>query len=54
MIGDYTDDDAYDPTAPADPEQVAVKLRALLDSGIADTAVAIALIAWLRRQGSLR
>jgi hypothetical protein len=52
-FGDFDDDDAFDPNEPADPEQVARKLRRLYDAGFDDLAVALALLAWLRRQGSL-
>jgi hypothetical protein len=67
-FGDFTDDDALD-TEPADPEQVARKLHAIrLERGLeADeweelveerrallVAVIGRLLAWLRRQGSLR
>jgi hypothetical protein len=51
-FGDFEDDDAFD-TEPADPEQVARKLRALLDRGLDDVGVAVLLLAWLRRQGAL-
>lgn len=66
VFGDFDDDDALD-TAPADPEQVARKLHALrmtrgFEVGEWDrlgepergelVAVAAALLAWVRRQGS--
>lgn len=67
-FGDFDDDDAYD-TATADPEQVAVKIQRLrheygIDAGDWDAldhaarilriGMAARLLAWLRRQGSLR
>jgi hypothetical protein len=52
-FGDYDPADAYD-TAPADPVQVARKLRALYDAGHDDVAVAVLLLAWLRRGGMAR
>ena len=65
-FGDFTDDDAFD-TAPADPEQVAVKLhRYRRDDGLEDAdwdelddgerlvriAIIRRLLDWLRRQGA--
>lgn len=50
-FGDFTSDDALD-HEPADPVQVARKLRALLDTGDDDVTVADRLLAWLRRQGA--
>jgi hypothetical protein len=67
-FGDFDDLDALD-HEPADPEQVARKLQTLRrdrdgtvahwdDLTVAEqtaaVAVAVALLAWLRRQGSLR
>jgi len=59
-FGDYEDADAFD-TAPADPEQVARKLVELDGGDWRDLddehqarriAIVVALLAWLRRQGS--
>jgi hypothetical protein len=67
-FGDFDDDDAYDPTQPADPEQVAIKLheyryeRSLesrlwgqMSEGerVVRIAIVAALLAWMRRQGAL-
>ena len=64
MIGDYTDEDAYDPTAPADAEQVARKLAAYdgllpwerldADERRRRVAVCVKLLAWLARSGHVR
>ena len=63
MIGDYTDDDAYDPTAPADAEQVARKLASFngedwrnLTPGTRERRIQamIRLMAWMKRSGHLR
>ncbi len=61
-FGDFDDDDALD-TAPADPEQVAIKLHELEggrwqnltdEQQKARIAIMVLLVAWLRRQGALR
>ena len=53
-FGDFDPDDAFD-REPPDPEQVAVKLAALyaLHGPLEHLAVAVALVAWLRRQGAI-
>ena len=64
-FGDYDPDaDAYDPTAPPDPEQVARKIAELdyinWEISLTDAArrrrigVALDLLAWLKRSGHLR
>jgi hypothetical protein len=64
-FGDYDPDaDAYDPTAPPDPEQVARKIADFdginWDVGLTAAArrrrigVALDLLAWLKRSGHLR
>ena len=62
-FGDYEPDDAYDPTAPPDPEQVARKLAHFqgedwcnLTAGARSRRIAamVALLAWLARSGHLR
>ena len=64
-FGDYdAGADAYDPTTPPDPEQVARKLAALegfdYDGDLDDAgrlrrlSVVVALLAWLTRSGHLR
>jgi hypothetical protein len=63
MIGDYEPDDAYDPTAPPDPEQVARKLAEYtgedwehLTAGtrLRRLEAVRLLLEWLRRSGALR
>ena len=39
-FGDFTDDDAYDPTAPPDPVQVARRLHAVAVQAVEDVAAA--------------
>ena len=51
IFGDFDDDDALD-HEPADPIQVARKLRRLFDRGLSDLEVAAAILVWLRRQGA--
>lgn len=68
-FGDTEPDDAFDPTGPLDPEQVARRLQELrIENGLdvpdwddltpeqrlKTIAAIIALIAWLGRQGALR
>ena len=62
VFGDFEDADAYD-TAPADPEQVAIRLHQYeggvwddltADQRAARVQIIVRLFAWLRRQGALR
>lgn len=67
-FGDDEEADAYDPTASPDPEQVARKLWKLRRAKVAlakwddlsdtersdETSIIGELLAWLRREGSLR
>jgi uncharacterized protein (DUF849 family) len=66
-FGDFDEDDAFDPSEPADNEQVARKLHEVrLDNGFEDTTwdslaldeqtvrivIIAAVLGWLRRQGT--
>jgi len=62
-FGDYEDDDAYDPTAEADPEQVARKIRQFEGGDWEELtqaqrtvriSIALRILGWLRRSGHLR
>ena len=67
-FGDFDPDDAFDPNEPPDPEQVAIKLHRLryerslesrrwdqlsINEQTVRIGVVIALLLWLRRQGSV-
>jgi hypothetical protein len=66
-FGDFDPDDAFDPTQPADPEQVAIKLHELRRDRAFESQrwdqlsanqraprieIVAALLAWLRRSGA--